>query len=261
MLELDLTTIIFEILNFLILSVGLYFLLFRPVIRRVEQRGAEKEKLINDTRKQLEDAQLLKSDLEARLAHLDEEVSQLMDEAREKIAHERQQMLEAVRIEAGEMRKNAEIDIRRYQRQEIQQFNERLLNTLIALSGELIEKVSPPEVHDKLVQETNEYVWNLGRDKPREVETLRKSLGDRTPTVHIATAYPLKPDQQRMLARTFSALTDRNVNFELETNPDLYCGVRIRVGDILVDNSIAAQLDQMRSEMGDELIKVFADGG
>ena len=260
MLELDLTTILLEILNFLVLGAGLYYLLFRPVMRRVESRAKEKIRLESEMRQQLSEAKQHKEKLEANLAQVNEEISLLMDKARDQIEHERRQMLDAIRAEAEQTRKNTEADIQRYQKQELEQFNERLLNTLMTLSGEMIEKVAPPEVHNKLVQEANDYVWNFGKEKPLELDILRRSLGERVPTVYITSARPLNPDQQRMLARTFSALTDRNVNFELETKKDLYGGVRVRVGDILVDNSIAAQLLKMHSEIKDSLAARISDG-
>jgi F0F1-type ATP synthase membrane subunit b/b' len=45
MLDLNITTIILEIINFLVLTALLYHFVFRPVIRRVEARAAEKERL------------------------------------------------------------------------------------------------------------------------------------------------------------------------------------------------------------------------
>ncbi|MBE0699985.1 MAG: F0F1 ATP synthase subunit delta [Anaerolineaceae bacterium] len=260
MLELDLTTILLEILNFLVLGVGLYYFLFRPVMKRVEARAAEKERVEKEMRRPLRDAQRNKEDLDARLAYVNKEISQLMDEARDQIERERSQMSDTIHAEAEQARKDAENDIRRYQEQEIDQFNDRLLNTMITLSGEIIEKIAPPEVHDRLVQEANDFVWKLGKESPQEVETLRHSLGERTPTIYIASARVLNPDQQRMLARTFSALTDRTVNFDLETKPSLFCGVRVRVGDILIDNSIAAQLEKMRADVNDEFREKNLDG-
>jgi F0F1-type ATP synthase membrane subunit b/b' len=248
MLDLDLTTILLEILNFLALSAGLYYLLFRPVIRRVEARAAEKARAQREMQRSLQEAEAHKAELERRLAGVDSEIDRLLDEARERIERERRQMLEAIRAEAEQAREDAEADIQRLQKQELKEFNRYVLNTLIALSGELIEKAAPLEVHDRLVREANDFVWQLGKENPREVETLRRSLGDRTPTVHIVSARELSPDQQRTLAKTFSALTDRSVNFELETDPHLYGGVRVRVGDMLIDNSIAAQLQRIQSE-------------
>ena len=256
MLELDLTTILLEILNFLALGAGLYYFLFRPVMKRAK----EKLRIEKEMKQQLVEAQQHKEQLETNLAQVNDEISLLMDKAREQIENERRQMLETIRAEAEQTRKNIEVDIQRYQQQELEVFNDHILNTLMAISGELIEKVAPPDVHDKLVQEANDYVWKLGKEKPAELDVLRRSLGDRTPTVYITSARTLNPDQQRMLARTFSALTDRNVNFELETNSDLYGGMRVRVGDILLDNSIAAQLLKMRSEMKDLLSTRISDG-
>ena len=185
MLKLDLTTILLEILNFLALGVGLYYFLFRPVMKRVESRAKEKIRVEREMRQQLLDAQQLKEKLEANLAQVNEEISLLMEKARDQIERERRQMLDAIHAEAEQTRKDIEADIQRYQKQELEQFNERLLNTMMALSGELIEKVAPPDVHDKLVQEANDYVWRLGKEKPLELETLRRSLGERTPTVYI----------------------------------------------------------------------------
>lgn len=260
MLELDLFTILLEILNFLALSVGLYYFLFRPVMKRVERRANEKIRIEREMRQQLEEAQQHKEKLEAALSQVDEEIALLMDKARDQIESERRQMLDAIHTEAEQIRRDTEADMQRHQKQELEEFTDQILNTLMHLSGELIGKVAPPEVHDKLVQEVNDYVYKLGKEKPREMETLRRSLGDRTPTVYIASARALNPDQQRLFARTFSALTDRNVNLELETQADLYGGVRVRVGDILVDNSIAAQLQDMRAEVK-KALEARASGG
>jgi F-type H+-transporting ATPase subunit b len=253
MLNLDLTTIVLEILNFLVLSVGLYYLLFRPVLRRVEARAAEKARIEREMKRNLEETEAFKAEAEKRLAELDGEINRLLDQARDQIERERRQMLEGIRSEAEQARQDAEADIARLQKQELKEFNRYVVNTLLALSGEMIEKIAPPEVHNRLVQEANDYVWKFGKEKPREVETLRRSLGERTPTVNIVSARTLSPDQQRMLAKTFHALTDRNVNFELETDPHLYGGVRVRVGDILIDNSILAQLERIRSETDSNL--------
>jgi F-type H+-transporting ATPase subunit b len=248
MLDLDLTTIILEIVNFLALSVLLYFLLFRPVLRRVEARAAEKERVEREMKSNLEETEKLKAEAETRLAELDGEIDKLLDRAREQIERERRQMLEGIRAEAEQARRDTEADIRRLQRQELKELNRHVVDTLIAMSGEMIVKIAPPEVHDRLVQEASDYVWEFGKEKPHEVEALRRSLGERTPTVNIVSARTLNPDQQRRLAKTFHALTDRTVNFELETDPKLYAGVRVRVGDMLIDNSILAQLERVRSE-------------
>jgi F0F1-type ATP synthase membrane subunit b/b' len=253
MLELDPITILLEILNFLLLSVGLYYFLFRPIVKRVKMRADKKARLEEEIRQNLLEARQYKLEQETRLMQANDAVSQLMDEARDQIERERSQMQESIRIETEQALKEAKTDIQQFQKKELEEFNEILLDTLIVLCGELIEKVTPPAVHDALVQEANDFVWKMGREQANEVESLRLSLGDRTPTIRFTSTHTLNLDQQRLLARSFSALTDRSVNFEFETNPALYGGVQVRVGDILIDNSIASQLKNIRSEVKKEL--------
>ena len=48
MLDLDLVTIGFQILNFLILAAGLYFLLFKPVMKGMKERAETKAQLMQE---------------------------------------------------------------------------------------------------------------------------------------------------------------------------------------------------------------------
>jgi len=78
-------------------------------------------------------------------------------------------------------------------------------------------------------------------------------LGDREPTAHVTTAESLTLEQQGLLARTLTALADRHVDLEVRIDPDLVAGVRVRIGDIIVDSSIAGQLDELRDKALDAL--------
>jgi F-type H+-transporting ATPase subunit delta len=89
-----------------------------------------------------------------------------------------------------------------------------------------------------------------------QVETLRHALGDREPTVHVTTAHALTTEQQGLLARTFTALADRHVNLEVTVEPTLAAGLRVRLGDMVVDNSIADRLEVLRESVSQSLIVI-----
>ena len=86
------------------------------------------------------------------------------------------------------------------------------------------------------------------------LENLRQALGDREPTVHVATARALTTEQQGLLARTFTALADRHVNLEVTVEPALAGGLRVRLGDMVVDNSIADRLEVLREGVSQSLV-------
>jgi F-type H+-transporting ATPase subunit delta len=132
-------------------------------------------------------------------------------------------------------------------------FHAELLDAIVELSGQLIGQAAPPEVHDALVQQLCDRIWELGRSEMDRVEAFRRSLGERAPTAFVKSARPLSPEQQGLLGRTFTALADRRVNLDLSTNPGLAAGMQVRLGDFVVDNSIAGQLDELREGVSEAL--------
>ena len=249
MLNLDIWTVTFQIINFLVLAALLYYFLFRPVMRGMEERAAEKERLARQVAEGQQEAEKLRAELEARLANAGEESAVIVTTAREQAETERTALLEEARAEVERILVEAHTDAHRLRQQAVDDFHEELLDTILEISGWVIGRAAPPEVHDALVQQLSDRIWELGRGEMERVEAFRRALGDRAPTVYVTTARPLSPEQQGLLARTFTALADRHVNLELKTDPALAAGIRARLGDTLVDNSIGGQLADLRESV------------
>jgi F-type H+-transporting ATPase subunit delta len=110
-----------------------------------------------------------------------------------------------------------------------------------------------------LVRQLSERIWELGRTDIQRVEAFRSSLGEREPTAHITTAQSMTLEQQGLMARTFTALADRHVNMEVQVDDKLVAGIRVRIGDIVVDSSIAGQMDELREQAVTALRERIAD--
>jgi len=253
MLDLDLTTIIWEIVNFLVLTVILYFLAFKPMTKRAEERAIEKAALRAALQRDQLDAQDRLEELDDRLLNLDAEIEKITDQAYVNSQKQQTDLLEATREEAefimmeavSEARKEQEIDIKRLQ--------SSLVDTVINLSNDTLREVTPPQVHDHLIEEMTRDIWNRGRSDMRTVQKVRESLETRIPTVEIAVPRPLTNDQQLKLMNTFNALADKEVELEVTIKPELVAGIRARMGDIVLDNSIGAHLASLRAEISEKL--------
>jgi F-type H+-transporting ATPase subunit delta len=87
------------------------------------------------------------------------------------------------------------------------------------------------------------------------------SLGQREPTAFITAAESLTLDQQGLMARTLTALADRHIDLEVQVDLKLVAGIRVRIGDIVVDSSIAGQLDELRAQVVGALTERMQDDG
>ena len=110
MLELDLTTIIFEIVNFLILTLLLYRFLFQPVLRNVQDRTAEKDRLTREIEEERQTAVRNRAKWEPRLAQADQEATRLIAQARRQTEAERAAALRLTQTEVERILAEAHLD-------------------------------------------------------------------------------------------------------------------------------------------------------
>lgn len=78
----------------------------------------------------------------------------------------------------------------------------------------------------------------------------RKSEHEGTVDVVVATAFPLKPAQEQTLAEALKTKLGQEVRITSREDPDLIGGFRLMAGDMVIDGSIAAQLDRLAHELG-----------
>ncbi len=67
------------------------------------------------------------------------------------------------------------------------------------------------------------------------------------------TAVPLTPEQRARLTAALQRLTGRQVRLEARTDPSVLAGVRLQIGDRLLDGSAAGRLAHMRQELLEQL--------
>ncbi len=258
MLELDLWTVLFQVVNFALLAGLLYWLLFKPTMKTIQTRAEEKAQIIRELEQERQVLAAQRANLDERLSRLDEETANILIVAREQAELERAEMFQQTRNEVERILVEAQADAYRIRKQAIDTFHDDLIDALLDVAGTVIGNTISPQIHDSLIRQLANRIWELGRAEIQRVDAFRQSLGDREPTAHITTARQLTQDHQGLLARTFTALADRHINFEARVDTKLVAGVRVRIGDLVVDSSIAGQLEELREQAATALVERMA---
>jgi F-type H+-transporting ATPase subunit delta len=81
-----------------------------------------------------------------------------------------------------------------------------------------------------------------------ELAELAAAMRDRS-VARVAAAAPLTDEQETRLAQTLSTIFGRSVSVQVELDPDLLGGLVIRVGDEVIDGSVAARLARARQQL------------
>ena len=253
MLDPDWTTILFEVVNFIVLVVLLNRFLFKPVMVRVRQQAADKAKLQAEMESQLVDTQRLRVELEARLAAAQVEADALVEEGRISAETERNTLLQNAHQQADDILRSAHAEGEQFKKNIATLYENQLVDTVIQVSRSVLHNAASADQHDILVQQLNDEIWHLGQNDLSRVQSVRQSLGEREPTVDVCTARPLTIAQQGLLARTFTALADHDIDLRINIDPSLGAGLRVRIGDLMVENCLSDQLDVLRDDVKQSL--------
>jgi len=249
MLEIDWSTILWEVLNFLVITVILYLLVFKPMAKRAEIRAIEKAQLKAELENDRFEAAEKLEEIDDRLINLEDEIQKISDEAYAGSQLLQKNLLDATYEEANAIMLNAVQEARKEQLVDIRSNQIELVNTILAITKQTLLKVTPAEVHSRLIDELTSNIWNLGKTDIRAVQNIRESLEGRSPTVEISVPTELTMEQRIKIINTFNALADKEVDLEVTILPEMVAGLKARIGDIVLDNSVGNQIDTMRDQV------------
>lgn len=150
-LNIDWQQILLHLANFVLLAGGLTFLLYKPVKKFMDDRTAYYENLDREAREKLEDAERSKSEYEAQLAQVEEQII----EKRAQAAKETEKAAEAQLQEAEKKAKELVEKARKRSEEESHKLMAQTRQEITRLAVDAARKVlvSQEEAYDQFLEE------------------------------------------------------------------------------------------------------------
>ena len=226
-MELNWTTFIFELVNFVVLIWILNRFLYRPVMNVIAQRKAAIQKTLSEADTTRSDAQALQSQYENRLTEWEEEREKARAQLRGEINAERNRRLEGLRAELDQEReKAAAVEQRR-----LKDFAKQAEATAIALGGtfvsRLLSRLGGPDLERKIIDMVTQDLPTLPQDQLQAIRAASATIGL---PMKITSAYPIDTAHREVLCHACRTLADRDVVCEFIENRSLIAGLRISFG-------------------------------
>ena len=226
-MELNWSTFVLEIINFLILVWILKRFLYKPVLEVIRRRQANIQKNLDDAQALQENATVMEAKYKNRLAEWENERNVLYTELEEEIEAERHKRLEALNIRLEtEREKSSQIEQRKL---EILQLNmEKNALTLGAqFSARILSEGAGPELENNLIKF---FLKELSSLPTGQLDKLHNSAANNTNKIIVTSTYPIENDTRDMLEDAFKNKLKLNIPIHYEINKKLLAGIRIAMG-------------------------------
>lgn len=233
--------ILAQIVNFLILFGALTALLWKPAMRRLAERQAAEEKLRQD--QAAADTARVNTDREKEkvLAEARQEAQQLLAEASKESRKIRDEILEQAHADARKLLEDNRADAQREKERILLRAREEIASLAIAATNRLLGEALDEKRQRQLVAGFFSGIADA------RVPILEQVQPGETAHVTITSAVPLTPEEQAKIRDELARrLKQAEPDLEFRVDPALLGGLVLRLGNRVLDGSMAGQLEQLR---------------
>lgn len=226
-MELSWTTLILEIVNFLVLVWILKRFLYKPVLTAIAQRKAAIDKTLSDAQARQTDAQALEEQYRNRLADWENEKEKLRAIVLQENNAQRVQLMAALQDSLAQERERERVLAERRLNELKNRAEEEGIAKGVQFTAHLLARCASPEVEARLAALALEDLPLLPSE---QLQTIRAgSRGSGCP-VKVSSAFTLSALQRSAVVQKLEEVTQSSISVEFSEDPHLLAGLRISLG-------------------------------
>ena len=238
-MDFNITTFIFEIINFLILIWILQRLFYRPLLAVITKRKQFIEQSLTDAKAMQQQAEELRNLYENRQKLWEQEKQAALTALHQKCESERAAQLDKLHNELEQERQKAKVTLTRQQAEIAQQAEKQALQNGARFAAMLLQQAAGPELEVHLCT----LLINSLKTLPEacrlclQLVEHKKSL-----TIKITSVYLLPIELKQQLEQKLAELIDSPINCQYFQDETLIAGLSIAIGAWILHANVQHEL-------------------
>lgn len=237
-----------QLVNFLILFIALYFLFWKRALKAFDERKRKIAQGLEDAEKARQRLAEAEQEYARRVEEAERERQRLLAQARQEVGQARDEMLAQARREAQQMLASAEETMEAERQQMLTDLRGQVAALAIAAAHRIIGEALDEQRQRRLIDEFFSGI-SAGRVQVLDEHAVQWAK-DEIPAVSVVSALPLSPEEQATVGRELAAQLGRQPRLEFAVDPAILGGLRLKIGDRIVDGSVAGRLVSLQERLG-----------
>lgn len=238
-MEINWSTFVLEIINFLVLVWILKRFLYRPVLSVIEQRNKSIEESLNEATNRNTQAIELEQKYKQRLKDWEREKQKIKEKLQNEILTERTQRLEKLKKELESEREKSAVVEQRKLAESLRQYQHNAHEQGARFATRLLTAVADKELEARLF---NLFINTIDILNEEQQMTLVATCKSSDESIVVKSAYTLSKSQHEKLNSKLNEICKQSVNINYEQDSNLIAGLRIRIGASVLSLNLQDEL-------------------
>ena len=242
-LGINLGYLLVQILNFLIMLVVLRKWVYPPLVKMLESRRQKIAQSMRDARVVAEARANAEKEAARVLAEGQQQAAQRLKDTTDRADAILQEMRAAVQRELEDVRKAATAEAEAERNRILAELRGEIAGLAIAAAQKLIGEVLDEERQRELI---NNFFSGVRSGKVEVLQDISTLPGA---TAEVVSALPLTEAEEDVVRRDMVARMGGSATLSFRVDPTILGGLKIRIGDRVLDGSVAGQLGSLRESL------------
>jgi len=242
-MELDSTTFVLEIINFLVLMWLLNRFLYRPIQATLANRAAAEAARLQALATQQTALQAASEELKQQTEALQAQRSQAMDALASEMAGLKQSRLQELEHDLQDERDKAHARMEQERARLCDQSEQALRQQTSAFVAQYLQRLANPALEAVIIQL---FLSDLAIQSEQARRVLRDGWASEhaeAPTIDVSTAYPPSAEQRQQVEAHISMLLGQAARIEWRTDASLLSGISVHLPGHLLEASLRRGVD------------------
>lgn len=245
-MQIDWITVVAQIANFLVLVWILQRLLYRPVVRAMDRRAAAIRARFDEAARREAEAAAETERLQAERQALAARRDEMLRETRAEAQALREQLETEAREAVAERRRNWEEQLDREQATFLAEVRREAATHVARLARRVLGDLASAPLEAAIA---DSFIDRLRGLKAETLDDLRAEAEASGGRVHVTSAFDLPEDLRARLLTAVRETLDPQAEISFARDPDLICGIRLRLRGKTLQWSVDAYLDELQQEI------------
>jgi F-type H+-transporting ATPase subunit b len=242
-MKFDLTTLIFQIINFIVLLFILKKLLYKPVREIIEKRRGLIAKTVQDAEKAKQDALQLKERYQEEMGKLGDLRVQTLEKVQKEVIEERKKLIGRAEEEAGRVMEKQNAILEAEKKRLHAELKDEAIDTVCIFASRLLKDISDEELHKTIYRKLLKGLEEIAADLAG-IKTQKGPL-----ILELSAAYPIGGEELVRFRETLESLISREVIVNTSLDETLIAGTRIKAYDRVYNYSLSGQVDILKTRL------------
>jgi F-type H+-transporting ATPase subunit b len=237
-MELNWSTFVLEIINFLVLVWILKRFLYNPIKKTILQRKEAIQKDVKDADNKRKEATELKQQYENRLIEWEKEKEKQKTAFLKEMENERKKKIEDLKTTLKKEREENKAREKQQIAETVHEKEQKSIEHAMSLVSQLLAQFASSELENKIINLFIEKLKHLPKEK---ISSINEKIAEHKKAL-IQTAFALKKTQKNKLISAFEKILINKCTFSFKQNQELLAGIYAELGPLILHLNLRDEL-------------------